>query len=192
MTLRVDDSNFLNQLQKGVTRWIREMQKVTRLDPDPSTGATMQEISFWHNMDRALQALKIQRDSAEVVLTLEVLKLGKRFHATVGYGGCNSPAYVAHFICSFDTDTGLLKALETVNNYNILIKDFPLNGLLAASDIESIRVAIIDIFSHLKKIRNTNYPVTRAQALVLAISRDLNEQLLKVLTSQQLMHVRCA
>ena len=81
----VEDSNFLNQLQKGVTRWIREMQKVTRLDPDPSTGSTMQEISFWHNMDRALQTLKIQRDSPEIVLTLEILKLGKRFHATVGY-----------------------------------------------------------------------------------------------------------
>ena len=170
---KVEDSNFLNALQKGVTRWIREMQKVTRLDPDPSTGTTMQEISFWHNMDRALQALKVQRDSVEVVLTLEVLKQGKRFHATVG----------------FDSDTGLQKALETVNNYNILIKDFPLNNLLAATDIDSIRAALIDIFSHLKKIRNTNYPVARAQALVQAISRDLNEQLLKVLTSQQLMHV---
>ena len=90
----------------------------------------------------------------------------------------------------FDSDTGLLKTLETVNNYNVLIKDFPLNGLLAATDIESIRVAIIDIFGHLKKIRNTNYPATRAQALVQAISRDLNEQLFKVLVSQQLMHVR--
>jgi dynein heavy chain 1 len=70
------------------------------------------------------------------------------------------------------------------------MKDFPLNGLLAANDIESIRVAIIDVFGHLKKIRNTNYPITRAQALVQAISRDLNEQLLKVLTSHQLLHVR--
>ena len=86
----MDDSNLLNALQKGVTRWVRDMQKVTRLDPDPATGATMQEISFWHNMDRALQALKLQRDSAEVVLTLEVLKLGKRFHATVGFARCST------------------------------------------------------------------------------------------------------
>jgi dynein heavy chain 1 len=85
---RIEDSNFLNQLQKGVTRWVREMQKVTRLDPDPSTGTTMQEISFWHNMDRALHALKVQRDSPEISLTLEVLKLGKRFHATVGFELC--------------------------------------------------------------------------------------------------------
>ena len=70
------------------------------------------------------------------------------------------------------------------------MKDFPLNGLLSAVDIESIRVAVIDIFGHLKKIRNTNYPVARAQALLQAISRDLNEQLLKVLTSHQLLHVR--
>jgi dynein heavy chain 1, cytosolic len=91
---------------------------------------------------------------------------------------------------SFDSDTGLPKAIETVSNYNLLIKDFPLNGLLSAADIEAIRVAIIDIFSHLKKVRNTNYPMQRALALVQAISRDLNEQLLKVLTSKQLMRLR--
>ncbi len=66
-----------------MARWIREMQKVTRLDRDPSTGTTMQEISFWHNMDRALQAIKQQRESAEISLTLDILKHGKRFHATV-------------------------------------------------------------------------------------------------------------
>jgi dynein heavy chain 1 len=96
------------------------------------------------------------------------------------------------WLLSFDSDTGLSKALETVSNYNTLIKDFPLNGLLAATDIEAIRIAIIDIFSHLKKVRNTNYSAQRSQALVQAISRDLNEQLLKVLTAQQLMHVRLA
>ncbi len=90
----------------------------------------------------------------------------------------------------FDADTGLGKALETVNNYNVLIKDFPINGLLSATDIESIRIAIIDIFAHLKKVRNTNYSAQRSQSLVQAISRDLNDQLLKVLISKQLMHVR--
>ena len=69
------------------------------------------------------------------------------------------------------------------------MKDFPLIALLSATDIDSIRVAIIDIFGHLKKIRNTAYPVQRAQALVQAISRDLNDQLLKVLTSHKLLHV---
>src|SRR5437588_1474733 len=32
---KVDDSVFLNHLQNGVNRWIREIQKVTKLDRDP-------------------------------------------------------------------------------------------------------------------------------------------------------------
>jgi dynein heavy chain 1 len=51
------------------------------------------------------------------VLTLEVLKSAKRFHATV----------------SFLADTGLKEATEQVQKYNILMKDFPLNELLSAS-----------------------------------------------------------
>lgn len=67
---------------------------------------------------------------------------------------------------SFDSDTGLQNALDTVNNYNALMKDFPLNSLLAASDTEAIKCALVDIFSHMKKIRNTKYPIARALKLV--------------------------
>lgn len=42
----------------------------------------------------------------EVALTLDILRIGKRFHATV----------------SFDTDTGLKQALATVDDYNPLMK----------------------------------------------------------------------
>jgi hypothetical protein len=47
-----------------------------------------------------------KRESMEVALTLDILKHGKRFHATV----------------SFDTDTGLKQAIATVNDYNPLMK----------------------------------------------------------------------
>jgi dynein heavy chain 1 len=63
---------------------------VTKLDRDPSSGTALQEISFWLGLERALQRIQEKRDGIEVTLTLEILKHGKRFHATV----------------SFDTDTG--------------------------------------------------------------------------------------
>ena len=74
---RVEDSAFLNQLQTGVNRWIREIQKVTKLDRDPSSGTALQEISFWLNLDRALSRIQEKRDSPEVALTLDILKKGK-------------------------------------------------------------------------------------------------------------------
>lgn len=70
--------------------------------------------------------------------------------------------------------------MVTVNDYNQLMKDFPLNDLLAATELDRIRAALQAIFNHLKKIRPTKYPIQRALRLVEAISRDLSTQLLKV------------
>ncbi|KAJ9599379.1 hypothetical protein L9F63_010141, partial [Diploptera punctata] len=170
---RVEDSTFLNQLQNGVNRWIKEIQKVTKLDRDPSSGTALQEISFWLNLERALHRIQEKRESLEVALTLDILKHGKRFHATI----------------SFDADTGLKQALATVNDYNPLMKDFPINDLLSATELDRIRSAVQLIFSHLRKIRSTKYPIQRALRLVEAISRDLGSQLLKVLGTRRLMHI---
>jgi len=76
---------------------------------------------------------------------------------------------------------GLKEATEKVKDYSALMKDFPLNDLLAAGGLQPIEASITVIFNHLKKIRNTGYPVHRAICLVEAISRDLNTQMLKVL-----------
>lgn len=75
---------------------------------------------------------------------------------------------------------GLKQALATVNDYAPLMKDFPLNDLLAATELEKIRSAVQAIFNHLRKIRSTKYPIQRALRLVEAISRDLSSQILKV------------
>ncbi|VDN43644.1 unnamed protein product [Gongylonema pulchrum] len=86
----VENAMFLNALQKGVNRWVKEIQKVTKLDRDAGSGTSLQEMTFWLNLERALQKIAQKRESEEVTLTLEALKCGKRFHATV----------------SFDADTG--------------------------------------------------------------------------------------
>ncbi|MEQ2204971.1 Cytoplasmic dynein 1 heavy chain 1, partial [Xenoophorus captivus] len=101
--------------------------------------------SFISNAVAPFFKIQEKRESPEVLLTLDILKHGKRFHATV----------------SFDTDT----------------------------ELDKIRQALIAIFTHLKKIRNTKYPIQRALRLVEAISRDLSSQLLKVLGTRKLMHV---
>ena len=62
------------------------------------------------------------------------------------------------------------------------MKDFPINDLISATELNKIRTAII--FNHLRKIRNTKYPIQRALRLVEAISRDVSSQLLKVLVYQ--------
>uniref|UniRef100_A0A5K3FEA9 Dynein heavy chain, cytoplasmic n=2 Tax=Mesocestoides corti TaxID=53468 RepID=A0A5K3FEA9_MESCO len=169
----IHDAQFLNSLHSGVNRWIKDIQKVTSLNRDPSSGTALQEVTFWLNLERALSRIQEKRSSQEVSLTLEILRTAKRFLATV----------------SFDADTGLTRAIDMVNDYNPLMKEFPLNDLLSATDLDKIRSALVAIFSHLKKIRNTKYPLQRCLKLIEAISRDLTSQLLKVLGTRRLMHM---
>uniref|UniRef100_A0A0G4FLJ2 Dynein heavy chain, cytoplasmic n=1 Tax=Chromera velia CCMP2878 TaxID=1169474 RepID=A0A0G4FLJ2_9ALVE len=170
---RLEDNAFLQQLQSSVTKWIKEIQKVTRLQRDPTTGTAMQEIHFWLGLEKALNHVQQQLQSPEIELTLSLLKHAKRFFLTI----------------SFEADTGLKKAQEKVNNIIVLMRDFPINDLLAATSIDQITHAVRAIFAHMKKIKTaTQYPVVRAFALVEAISRDLAQQVLKVLSSQRLMH----
>ncbi|KAJ3411544.1 hypothetical protein HDV05_002063 [Chytridiales sp. JEL 0842] len=170
----VNDSSFLNKLQADVNGWIKEIQKVTKLSRDPSSGTASQEINFWLSMERALSQIEDQLKSDQIVLTLDILKHAKRFHATV----------------SFLADTGLKEAIEKVQKYNQLMRDFPLNELLAATDVDKINEAIIMIFAHLnKKLKLSPYPIRRALPLVGSISKDLNEQLLKVLGNRRLMYL---
>ena len=85
--------------------------QVTKLDRDPASGTALQEISFWLNLERALMRIQEKRDSLEIALTLDILKHGKRFHATL----------------SFDTDTGKLD-LAFVEGISGSIKKLRVSG----------------------------------------------------------------
>jgi dynein heavy chain 1 len=59
------------------------------------------------------------------------------------------------------------------------MKDFPLNELLSATDLDKIQESLN------RKLKLSPYPVRRAPPLVEATSRDFNGQLLRVLTSHR-------
>lgn len=80
-----------------------------------------------------------------------------------------------------DANTGL------VNNYKPLMKDFPINDLLASTEISQLSNALKAIFEHLKKTKNAHYPIPRYLQLVEAISRDLCNKILEILHSKALM-----
>ncbi|KAJ9480171.1 Dynein heavy chain, cytoplasmic [Pseudozyma hubeiensis] len=168
----LQDSSFLNKLQADVNSWVKEVQTITKLDRSVASGTASQEINFWLSMEKAQESIEQQLRSDPIVLTLDILKHAKRFHATV----------------SFLADTGLKDCAEKTHNYNLLMKDFPINELLSATDLDKCADALGAIFNHLnKKLRISPYPVKRALPLVEAISRDLNDTLLKVLASQRIM-----
>ncbi|GAA5979126.1 hypothetical protein JCM10908_002813 [Rhodotorula pacifica] len=168
------DAPFLNRLQGEVNNWVKEVQTVTKLSRDVASGTASQEINFWLGIEKALEGIEQQLKSDPVQLSLDILKHAKRFHATV----------------SFIADTGLNDAFKMVHDYNVLMKDFPLNELLAATDLNKLQDSVNMVFGHLnKKLKLSPYPVRRALPLVEAISRDLNSQLLRVLSTQRLTYL---
>ncbi|KAI0249468.1 cytoplasmic dynein heavy chain 1 [Lactifluus subvellereus] len=172
-TKLLNDSTFLNTLHAHVNAWIKSIQAVTKLNRDVASGTASQEINFWLSLERALEGIENQLRSEEVNMVMECLRNAKRFHATV----------------SFIADTGLKDATDNVHKYNQLMKDFPLNELLSAPDVDKIQEALILIFGHInRKLRLSPYPIRRALPLVEAISRDFNDQLLRILTSHRLLY----
>lgn len=92
----ISEHAFLNKLQGDVNSWIKEIQRITKLSRDVSSGTASQEINFWISMEHALESIEGQLRGDEVSLALDVLKHAKRFHATV----------------SFIADTGIKEAAD--------------------------------------------------------------------------------
>jgi dynein heavy chain 1 len=168
----LQDSTFLNNLQATVNGWIKSIQGVTKMSREPGKDTATQEINFWLSMESALEGIEGQLRSEGVALTLEILKHAKRFQATV----------------SFTSDTGLRDAIEKVQKYNILMRDFPIDELLSATSLPKVQDAIGQIFGHLnKKLRICPYPVNRALPLVEAISADMDEVMHRLLPGKELV-----
>ncbi|KIY49803.1 hypothetical protein FISHEDRAFT_72429 [Fistulina hepatica ATCC 64428] len=169
----LNDSTFLNALHANVNSWIKSIQAVTKLNRDVASGTASQEINFWLSLERALEGIEAQLRSEEVNMVMDCLRNAKRFRATV----------------SFIADTGLKDASESVHKYNLLMKDFPLNELLSATDLDKIQESLVLIFNHInRKLRLSPYPIRRALPLVEDISRDFNDVLLRILTSCRLAY----
>jgi dynein heavy chain 1, cytosolic len=177
----LQDSKFLNALQANVNTWIKSIQVITKMTKDPDSASPQdpkftasQEVNFWLSMESALEGIETQLSGDGISLTLEILRNAKRFQATL----------------SFTADTGLKDAMDKVQKYNQLMRDFPLDELLSATSLSKVQDAIGLIFGHLnKKLRICPYPIRRALPLVHAISADLDEVLHRLLPGSELVNL---
>ncbi|KAI7931816.1 dynein heavy chain [Pyricularia oryzae] len=168
------DSHFLNSLQATVQTWIKSIQTITKMTRDPTTSTANQEINFWLSMETALEHIEGQLRGDGVMITLDILKQAKRFQATV----------------SFSADTGLKEAMEKVQKYNSLMRDFPLDEMLSATSLAKVEETINQIFVHInRKLKISPYPIRRALLLVEMISADLDGVLHRLVSGTELADV---
>ncbi len=146
-----NDTNFLNEVQRGLGEWKKQITAVTKLSRDVSTGTTVQEIDFWLKKERAIHHIYEQRESYPIEFTFQLLKKKQRHLATFG----------------FMPDVGLCddgRDKDPVHKCSSLLREFPIAKLLSATDLEGVMVAIEKMFAHLKNIRRIAYPIVRAIA----------------------------
>jgi hypothetical protein len=173
---RANDAEFLNQLQASVNGWIQKIERVTkleRIETMPPNSDTMQEISFWTELEAEVAHIDEQLRSAEAVTSMALLKQAKRYWATM----------------AFDTDTvGLKKAADLAHQYAPLTSDLPLTPLRQAVSVEALRVAVVDVFAHLQRAgAASSYPIERHLRLVEALARDVGERLIVLLSMRPLL-----
>jgi len=168
----IENTTVQNSLTNHLNGWIKTIRSVTKLADDSECGSAAQEINFWLSLENALKRVEDELISEGVQLTLSILKAGKRHQALLG----------------LSEDTGLKKASEKVKTYNVLMRDFPLDDLSAATSLDKVMHALRSIFSHLnKKLRICPYPVKRALKLVEGISLDLDHQIHRIISGRALM-----
>jgi len=170
----LSDTTFLNMLQSTVNGWIKAIYESAHRDRDAETGTAMQEKNFWLSMEKSLDNIDKQQNGDEVQLSLDILKQAKR-HATA---------------VSFYADTGLKECLDIVQKYNSLLRDLPIEELLAATTIDKINDAVSKMFEHMsRKIRQIAYPVSRALLLIDAVSGDVDSRLRTLLSGRTIMFI---
>lgn len=170
----LESSTVLNSIQNNVNGWIKSIQTITKMSRDAESGSANQEINFWLSMETALEGIEKQLRGDGVQLTMEILRHAKRYQATL----------------SFVADTGLREAMDTVQKYNQLMRDFPLDELLSATTLQKVQESLGLIFNHLnRKLKISPYPIKRALALVEAISGDLDSQIHALLHGRTIMHL---
>ncbi len=168
-----EDSALLKRLKKGVNRWYEDTKQLSTLSRDISSGAAIEEVSFWTNMERSLQNVDSQMKDKGVEITLRILKHYKQFG----------------IILAFQQDTGLTQKITRVSSYMAFIRDFPVNSLVTSSTVKQMEQAVLALFSHMRKMKTAQYPLKRAFQLLEAVSRDLSKKLVTLLKPVKMMEL---
>jgi dynein heavy chain 1 len=172
----LQDDDFLNSLQSGVSGWIVQIRKLTVLPRTTSfpmiaeeTHADLEEVAFWNQLENELNHVQQQLSSPGVVVTLAMLREAKRFVATL----------------ALENNTGLEQAVSYTKDVEHFLKTYPVVDFQAARDFDRVSQAMNSIFDHLPKIRQSRYySLERSAQLLMATTLTLRRSMESILLDQ--------
>lgn len=99
--------------------------------PDPAVGTAEEKLRFWSAQEARMQAVEADQKSTAMELTREALSRSRRFVA----------------LRKFD-DVGLSDAVFRLNSLMALFRNFPLDPLLAATNLSQLTAAVDAVLEH--------------------------------------------
>jgi dynein heavy chain 1 len=161
------DPTFFELLRKSLIGWTKDIQKVTYMSTDFPIDSVLTEITFWKNRENSLQSIQEQLEHPEIKLALDLL---------------SKDTAQSSVVFSFLQNINVIHEIKKAQEFNLILKDIPVNGLIAANDLKTTQKSINDMFSHFKAFKTGgSYPVKRIMDLLEALSSDSSNRILKIL-----------
>lgn len=165
---------FANEVNKYAKSWPGEISRQTRLLETPFSGSIEREINFWRDIEKKMIDSKDQLDSVPLLLTKLVLKRTIR---------------VSEQLIN-ESETELDKSLEIVQISNSFLKEFPLEDLLAATDlVPTLNRAVTNSLQHFTKLRHSKYDFARAVKLLESLGQLVFTRMLSIFREKNIL--RC-
>ncbi|SSD59863.1 related to Dynein heavy chain, cytoplasmic [Saccharomycodes ludwigii] len=152
----LNDSTFLNELQKIANSWILSINKViaiieTHLRPDFIEDSVTSEVSFWKSAQSSLMKLHTSLETSNhVLITFDILSKAKRT-VVINANDLNTSLEVTHY-------------LELVENLNtFFFATFPLLDFSTCEKFEDLNNCCNKLEKAFKKFRNLSveYPIPK-------------------------------
>eukprot|EP00127_Corallochytrium_limacisporum_P003948 Clim_evm33s155 gene=Clim_evmTU33s155 len=179
---RLDDSDdaLIELLARQVSDWAQEIRTLVSHDRDPATSTAIQEIQLWTTMETALQSVKdrISSPNSAVGAMLNLLADSGNFK-----GRMTSTNFQEEI-------RRLDETLGKVKDYAAVMRDFPIQNLLAADTMDTLREAEEACFGHLEsRMRGSSYPSDRCVLFTRNLTRDVVERAQHILRRSNVLAI---
>ena len=157
---------------EDVVKWNRDIDSLLKTQFDLMSSTSQQEKTYWNSYVSSLRDLESQVQSEEVKFCIAILKKKNKFHLTASFDSVYATAK---------------KKVENATEISQFFQSLPISEMMLSETIEELNSQLTIVLQNLKKIVNIDYDIKRVYQLIEVISKDLFNQMLKILGQENLM-----
>jgi hypothetical protein len=132
----------------------------------------MQEKLFWNSYVTSLRDLESQIQGEGVKFCIGILKKKNKFHLTASFDAIYASSK---------------KKVESTTEINRFFKELNIQDMMSAQSMEDLNNVIGGIILNIRRIVNIDYETRRTYQFIEILSKDLTNQILKILGQENLM-----